>query len=159
VLGLNGIDPAKLTHKVILVWSVREEVGLEGAAAVAAMFGPSVKRVHAVDTFVSSDSPLEDHRFGFAPLGAGAVVRALDNSSVTPPDEIDRLVALARAQNIPIQVGTTNGGNDGSELVRYGAVNVPIAWPLRYSHSPAEVVDLRDVKALADLVRAVIQAP
>jgi putative aminopeptidase FrvX len=159
VLGLNGIDPAKLTHKVILVWSVREEVGLEGAAAVAAMFGPSVKRVHAVDTFVSSDSPLEDNRFGFAPLGAGAVVRALDNSSVTPPDEIDRLVALARAQNIPIQVGTTNGGNDGSELVRYGAVNVPIAWPLRYSHSPAEVVDLRDVKALADLVRAVIQAP
>jgi putative aminopeptidase FrvX len=159
ILGLGGLDPARLTHKVILVWSVREEGGLEGAAAVGALFGPSVKRVYAVDTFVSSDSPLEDRRQGYAPLGAGAVMRALDNSSVTPPEEIDRVLQLARLLGIPLQVGTTNGGNDGSRLASYGAVNVPLGWPLRYSHSPAEVIDLRDVKALSDLVRAVVQGP
>lgn len=159
ILAARELDQTALKRKVIFVWSVREETGLDGAAAVAATYGPTVRRVHAVDTFVSSDSPIESSRFGYAPIGAGAVVRALDNSSVTPPAEIDRVVALARARRIPLQVGTTNGGNDGSELVRIGALNVPLAWPLRYSHSPAEVVDLRDVRALADIVKAVIVAP
>ncbi|HEY4132158.1 MAG TPA: M20/M25/M40 family metallo-hydrolase, partial [Gemmatimonadaceae bacterium] len=145
ILALDEIEPAKLDHKVIFIFSVREEGGLEGAKAAAAAFGPSVHRVHAVDTFVSSDSPLESHRFAFAPIGQGAVVRALDNSSVTPPDEINDVVKLAKAQNIPLQVGVTNGGNDGSEFVRLGAVDVALAWPLRYSHSPAEVIDLRDL--------------
>jgi putative aminopeptidase FrvX len=33
-------------------------------------------------------------------------------------------------------------------------VDVPIGWPLRYSHSPAEVIDLKDLVSLADVVRA-----
>ena len=41
--------------------------------------------MHAVDTFVSADSPLETGRFAVVPIGSGAVVRALDNSSVAPP--------------------------------------------------------------------------
>jgi putative aminopeptidase FrvX len=154
ILALREIDPAKLTHKVIFSWSVREETALGGAAAMAATLGPTVKRVYAVDTFVSSDSPLESPRFALAPIGAGAVVRALDNSSATPPAETDRVVRIARDAGIPLQVGTTNGGNDGSEFVRYGAVDVPISWPLRYSHSPAEVIDLVDVRSLARLVAA-----
>jgi putative aminopeptidase FrvX len=154
LLALRHVDPAQLQHKVIFVWSVREEVGLDGAAAVAATLGPTVHRVHAIDTFVSSDAPLESRRFAYAPLGAGAALRAFDNSSVTPPNEIARVVHIADAEHIPLTVGTTNGGNDGSVFVPYGAVNVPLGWPLRYSHSPAEVVDLRDIAALARLVAA-----
>jgi putative aminopeptidase FrvX len=154
LLALDEIDPAKLDHKVIFVWSVREEGGLQGAKAVAATLGPSVHRVHAIDTFVSSDSPLESHRFAYAPIGAGAVVRALDNSSVTPPDELDRVIKLAKASAIPLQYGVTNGGNDGSEFARWGAPDVALAWPLRYSHSPAEVMDLRDLRSLTRLVAA-----
>jgi putative aminopeptidase FrvX len=63
-------------------------------------------------------------------------------------------VAVARRAGIPVQVGTTNGGNDGSTFTRYGAIDIPIAWPLRYSHSPAELIDLGDVHALARLVAA-----
>jgi len=159
LLALAEIDPAKLDHKVIFVWSVREEGGLEGAKAAAATFGPSVHRVHAVDTFVSSDSPVESHRFGYAPIGQGAVMRALDNSSVTPPDEIDRVTKIARSLAIPLQVGVTNGGNDGSEFARYGAADVALAWPLRYSHSPAEVIDLRDLRSLTRIVAALAKAP
>lgn len=159
LLALDEIDPAKLDHKVIFVWSVREEGGLQGAKALAATLGPSVHRVHAVDTFVSSDSPLESRRFAYAPLGAGAVVRALDNSSVTPPDEIERVIRIARANGIPLQYGTTNGGNDGSEFARWGAINVAIGWPLRYSHSPAEVMDLRDLRSLTRLVAALAKTP
>ena len=156
ILAVRALDPKTLAHKVIFVWSVREEIGLDGARATAVNFGPSVKRIYAVDTFVSSDSPIESSRFAHIPIGTGAVVRALDNSSVAPRDEVARVVALARAHHIPIQVGTTNGGNDGSELTRYGALDVPLSWPSRYSHSPVELLDLRDVRSLADVVRAVI---
>lgn len=152
LMALRQIDPARLTHKVIFVWSVREEVGLEGAAAAAAEFGPTVRRVHAIDTFVSSDSPLESPRFALAPLGDGATLRSLDNSSVTPPDEVARALRLARAARVPVQFGTTNGGNDGSVFVPWGTVDVAVGWPLRYSHSPAELVDLRDIDALGRIV-------
>jgi len=85
-------------------------------------------------------------------------VRALDNSSATPPAEVDRVLSIARAARIPMQVGTTNGGNDGSEFVRYGAVDVPIGWPLRYSHSPAEVIDLRDLVSLSRIIERLAHA-
>jgi putative aminopeptidase len=157
ILALRHLDPTKLKHQVIFIFSVREEIGLEGAAVAAAALGTSPRRVHAVDTFVSADSPLELQNFAVAPIGKGAVARATDNSSVTPPAYVDSLVQVARARGIALQVGTTNGGNDGSTFTLYGIVDVAMGWPLRYSHSPAEVVDLRDVASLADLIQAVAE--
>ena len=157
VLALAALDRSRLEHEVIFLWSVREETGLEGAAVAARALGLRPRRVHAVDTFVSADSPLEVQSFGVAPLGAGAVVRAIDNSAVAPAPLVDSLASLASARRIPLQLGATNGGNDGSAFAPWGVPDVPIAWPLRYSHSPAEVADLQDVVALADLVRAIAE--
>jgi putative aminopeptidase FrvX len=154
ILALESIDRARLEHRVIFAWSVREESGLEGAKALAQELGPNVSRVYAIDTFVSSDSPLESSRFASAKIGEGPVARALDNSSVTPPDEVDRLTRIARVARIPLQIGTTNGGNDGSELARYGAIDDPLGWPSRYSHSPVELMDLRDLRSLARMIAA-----
>ncbi len=152
LFAMKALNPKTLTHKVIFAFSTREEIGLYGAAALAAEFGISVKRVHAIDTFVSSDTPFEPHRFADAPLGMGAVARMLDNSSVTPPQEFDRVIRIAEGHGIPLQWGTTGGGNDGSEFVRFGVADVPIGWPLRYSHSPVETVDLRDIVSLSRIV-------
>jgi putative aminopeptidase FrvX len=157
ILALRRLDRAKLKHAVVFVFSTREEIGLEGAGAVAHQLGTGTRRVHAIDTFVSADSPLELQNFAVAKLGAGAVARALDNSSITPPAYVDSLAQLARARGIALQIGTTNGGNDGSMFTPFGVVDVPMGWPLRYSHSPAEVVDLKDLVSLADLVRAVAE--
>lgn len=157
VLAVRRLIPARLKHTVIFIWSVREEIGLEGAQAAANALGLKAARVHAIDTFVSADSPLEPQNFALAPLGHGAVARALDNSSATPPAYVDSLVELARHRRIPFQVGTTNGGNDGSVFAAYGVPDVPVGWPLRYSHSPAETVDLRDVVSLADMIQAVAE--
>lgn len=157
VIALRRLNPARLRHTVVFVWSVREEIGLEGARAVANALGLRPARVHAIDTFVSADSPREPQNFAMAPLGRGAVARALDNSAVTPPAYVDTLVALARARHIALQVGTTNGGNDGSVFAGYGVPDIPIGWPLRYSHSPAETIDLRDVASLADIIQAIAE--
>ena len=157
ILALRHLDRAALKHQVIFIWSTREEIGLEGAQAAAAALGTTARRVHAIDTFVSADSPLELANFAVAPLGQGAVARSLDNSSITPPAYVDSLVQVARARRVSLQVGTTNGGNDGSVFTPFGVVDVAIGWPLRYSHSPAEVVDLRDVVSLADIIQAVAE--
>jgi putative aminopeptidase FrvX len=157
VLAVRHLDRSKLRHAVVFIWSVREEVGLEGAAAAAHQLGLSASRVHAIDTFVAADSPLELPNFAVAPVGAGAVARAVDNSAVTPPALLDSLVRVARLRGIPLQLGTTNGGNDGSAFAAWGVPDVALGWPLRYSHSPAEVVDLRDVASLASLVQAVAE--
>jgi putative aminopeptidase FrvX len=140
---------------VTFVWSTEEEVGLKGAAALAARMvkeGQAPDFVFAIDTFVSSDSPLESKRFADAEIGKGFVIRAIDNSNIAPREYVDRVVALARENKIPVQYGVTGGGNDGAVFVRYGTVDIPLSWPLRYAHSAAEVIDTRDVDALAKIV-------
>jgi putative aminopeptidase len=140
---------------VTFVWSTEEEVGLKGAAAVAermAKDGHAPDFVFAIDTFVSSDSPLESKRFADAEIGQGFVIRAIDNSNVAPREYVDRVVQLANENKIPVQYGVTGGGNDGAVFPRYGSVDIPLSWPLRYAHSAAEVIDLRDVDALARIV-------
>lgn len=159
LFAVRQIDPAKLARKTWFVWSVREEGGLNGARAFGAEHGRELTRVYSIDTFVSSDTPLESPHFAFAPLGRGAVLRGLDNGALTPPGERLRILAIAATNRIPIQLGTTFGSTDGSGITAYGPVNTSLSWPGRYSHSPAEVLDLRDVDALARLVAAVAVTP
>jgi putative aminopeptidase FrvX len=158
LFAVQRIDPTKLPRKTYFVWSVREEGGLNGARAFGAEHGRELVRVYSIDTFVSSDTPLESPHFAFAPLGKGAVLRGLDNGALTPPGERDRILAIARAQQIPIQIGTTMGSTDGSAITALGPVNTSLSWPGRYSHSPAEVLDLRDVDALTRLIAALALA-
>jgi putative aminopeptidase len=146
---------------VTFVWSTGEEEGLVGAAKLASRLageGHTPDFVFAVDTFVSSDSPLESKRFGAAKLGDGFVIRAIDSSNIARHDLVERVIQLARKNNIPVQYGVTAGGNDGSAFVRYGSADIPLGWALRYSHSPAEVVDTRDVDALGRIVAAIAKS-
>ncbi|MGI8771237.1 MAG: M28 family peptidase [Acidobacteriaceae bacterium] len=147
------LGPELRGRNVTLVWSTREELGLFGAVAYAehAAAEKSVPDfVFAIDTFVSSDSPLESQRFADALLGDGFVIRAIDNSNIVPESQVTRLRSLLAAHAIPVQYGVTGGGNDGAAFLRFGSTDVPLGWPLRYSHSPAELIDTRDLSALAN---------
>jgi len=156
--AIKRIRPDSLRGKVIFVWSVQEEGGLNGARYFGDQHGKSLRRVYSIDTFVSSDTPLESKHFAYAPLGNGAVLRALDNSSIVPREDRERIVRLARERGIPLQVGTTFGGTDGSAIQIWGPHNIGLSWPGRYSHGPAEVLDLRDLESLARLILAVAHA-
>ncbi|MDP2319744.1 MAG: M20/M25/M40 family metallo-hydrolase [Acidobacteriota bacterium] len=155
VRAVNRIDPTQLTSRVIFAWSVHEEGGLRGANAMARRFGKTTARIYSLDTFVSSDTPLESPHFAHAPLGKGPVLRAIENSSVSPESERARVVRAAHAAGIPLQIGLTQGGTDGSAFTYWGAPNQGLSWPGRYSHSPGEVLDLRDLDNLVRLVVAV----
>lgn len=155
IAAMRGIDPDRLNNRVTFAWVVEEEVGLNGAGFMAERFHPPF--VFAVDTFVSSDSPVDPQRMAYARLGGGAISRAMDNSSITPAEMVDRIAMIARKRNIPLYIGTTGGGNDGSMFTRFGSINLPLSWPGRYSHSPVEVMDRRDLESLIQLIIALAQ--
>jgi putative aminopeptidase FrvX len=158
LLALRRIDRTKLHRKVIFAWSVGEEVGLNGAQALAKRL-KGLAEVHPVDTFVSADSPIESRRFADARLGQGPVLRAMDNGYMAPRPLVDRFLGIAKRAGIPIQVGFTGGSTDGIPFLPDGPAMLPFSWPGRYSHSPVEVADLRDLEALVKLVVATAEAP
>lgn len=155
LLALGQIDPAKLTRRVTFAWVVEEETGLVGSLELARRL-TGLTRVHPVDTFVSSDSPRESRQYAYAPLGKGVVLRAMDNASLVPRPLIDRFLALAGRHGIPVQYGFTGGASDGVAFLPNGVEMLPFSWPGRYSHSPIEVSDLRDVEALIRLIVATV---
>jgi putative aminopeptidase FrvX len=157
--AVRALDPGRIKRRVYFVWAVEEELGLNGARAFGEAHGTELTRVYAVDTFVSSDTPLESPHFAYAMLGKGAVLRGLDDGSLSPRAERERVIRIAKAAGIPLQVGTTQGSTDGSAVSPWGAPNAGLSWPGRYSHGPAEVLDLRDVDALKRLIEAVVTAP
>jgi len=108
---------------------------------------------------VSSDTPLELPTFAHVPLGAGSVLRALDDGTISSRAERERVMRAARAAGVPLQIGTTHGSTDATSFARWGAVGAGLSWPGRYSHSPAEVLDLRDLGGLARLIVAAVSAP
>ncbi len=159
LMAVRAIDPATLPRKTYFVWDVGEEAGLLGARAFGVTHGTTLTRTYAIDTFVSSDTPLELPTFALAPLGKGPVLRGLDNATVVSRAERERVIKAARTAAIPLQLGTTQGSTDGSAIGAFGAPNIGISWPGRYSHTPGEVLDLRDLDALSKLVKALALAP
>jgi putative aminopeptidase FrvX len=150
------IDWKSIKGKTItFAWDVQEETGLYGASRLAEKL--KVDYVFPVDTFVSSDGPFDPKRFAFLPLGKGAVLRAVDSSSITPHDKLQKVLQIARRHGIPIQVGNTRGGNDGSVFLPEGAVDIPLSWPGTYSHSFIEKIHRKDLEALTDLIAALVK--
>jgi putative aminopeptidase FrvX len=143
--GLKG-------RTITFAWSVEEETGLHGARAMAEAIKPDY--VFAIDTFVSSDSPLENKRFGYARIGYGAVLRAIDSSNITPQALVRRVIELSVQKGIPVQARNTRGGNDGSVFVAEGAADIPLSWPGTYAHSFIEKIHRRDLDALTALIKA-----
>lgn len=141
--------------KISFAWSVQEEIGLRGAARLAERM--PVDYVFAIDTFVSTDSPLENQRFGLARVGAGAVIRAIDSSTIVPHHELEKVINIASSRRIPLQLANSRGGNDGSVFIPRGAVNIPLSWPGAYAHSFIEKIHQKDLEALTNLIIAIVE--
>src|ERR1700723_182006 len=155
IVAANAIGPQLPGRDVTFVWSTEGGVGSKGAAEFAkqaAKDGRAPDFVFLVDAFMSSDSPVESKPPAGAELGKGFAVPAADSSPSVPQKYVDRIVALANKHQIPVQHGVTAAENDGAVFSRYGSVNVALGFPLRYSHSPAELIDTRDFDALGSIV-------
>jgi endoglucanase len=74
------------------------------------------------------------------------------------PVLFERLIALAKANNIPVQVSALAQGasNDANalQLNRSGPATGIVAIPNRYMHSPVEICSTKDLEHAANLLAA-----
>ncbi len=144
-------------NDLYFVFTVQEELGLRGARTAA--YGIDPDYGIAVDVTVAGDTPEAAHGYSSA-AGKGAAIKVMDSSVICHPAVVARMEVLAGAQGITCQRDIIrSGGTDAGAIhqTRRGVYTGGISIPCRYTHSPMEMVDCRDVEACAALVAAFAQ--
>lgn len=145
-------------NEIVAVFSVQEEVGLRGATTAAYAAEPQLGI--AIDVTGVGDVPSLKTKVAVK-LGSGAAVKIMDRSLIATPWVVDMMEKLAKEKDIPMQREVLPyGGTDAGAIqkTRGGVPTGAISIPCRYIHSEAETVDIRDVRACIDLIKACIQA-
>ncbi len=146
---LENVLKMNLNKKVFFVWTVQEEIGLKGAKAFVSRH--NIDLCYAVDSFACCSSLTGD-----VGCGKGPVLRMVDNSAIGSYDEMKKILDIAHRYDIPIQVGITGGGTDGSVAMESGAKMVPITLSVKYLHSQAEYISLEDFQNLVKLLTTLL---
>jgi putative aminopeptidase FrvX len=148
------LRPDALRFDVTLAATVQEEIGLLGAASLA-RDGRSYDLGVILDNGLAGDIPTVAEHHMPVRLGGGPALVHRDSSAHYSARVIRELHALAERDGIPVQDAVLYSySSDGANLIRQGMETVLIAPPIRYSHSPFEAVDPRDVEAAARLLEA-----
>lgn len=154
--ALRLLSRRKLAAGVFAVSTTQEEIGLRGAQT--SCFGVEPKVGIAVDVTFASDTPGDSKKAtSDVKLGGGpAIVRGANIN----PKLYTRLIEAAEAKNIPYQLEAAPGGTgtdaNAMQLSRAGVATALIGVPLRYMHTPVEVLCLRDLENTAKLLAEVI---
>ena len=137
------------------VAAVQEEVGdFAGSRTVAYDLEPAVAIAvdvtHATDVRGGDPEDEGEHKLGGGP--------ALMRGPSMHPRIFDLLYETAEAEGIPVTVevsrGHTNTDADAMYLSRVGVATGLVSIPLRYMHTPVEVVQLDDVENAIRLIVA-----
>ncbi|NAZ35391.1 M20/M25/M40 family metallo-hydrolase [Rubellimicrobium sp. CFH 75288] len=146
-----------------LVWSVQEEFNLRGAVVAAQTLRPDI--AIQIDLMLATDTPdLADR--GEMALGAGPGMslysfhgRGTLNGVIPHPALVRLFEDAAAAEGIPLQRSAQVGVlTDLSyvQTVGEGVASIDVGFPMRHSHSPLEVCDLRDLEGLTRLLAAAL---
>ena len=143
-----------LAAKVVAVATTQEEIGTRGAITAAYAVNPHI--AIAIDVGHATDHPDCDNRkHGETKLGAGPIICRGANIN---PKIHDRLIACAKKLRIPYQLEADPRptGTDARAIQtgRAGIATGLISVPLRYMHTPSEVVDLEDLERCVKLLTA-----
>ena len=143
---LSGED---LNCRLTVLCSTREEVGGQGAVTGAYSSAPT--QAVAVDVSFALQPEAPEEKCG--KLGGGPMIGVAPILNRTMGE---KLFAIARRRNMPhkadVMGGETGTNGDGIAVSRSGVRTALVSIPLRYMHTPAEVIDLRDVENTAQLL-------
>jgi endoglucanase len=143
-----------LKRRVTVLLSTREETGGQGASTGAFSAEPSEAICVDVGFACQPGVPPEKSH----PLGGGPMVgfAPVLNRRIS-----ENLVKTAVKNNIPykrdVMGGSTGTNSDNIAVVRSGVPTGMVSIPLRYMHTPAEVIDLRDIENTALLIAEYIK--
>jgi endoglucanase len=147
-------ESGNLKGSFAAVAGVQEEIGLFGARTAAFEVRPDI--AIAVDVTHATDAPgVDEKEIGSHPLGSGPVI---GRGSTLSPKVFELLVETAEAEGIEHSLSASGRGTstdaDVLQISRAGIPTGLVSIPLRYMHSPVEMVDLRDVEAVVELLAA-----
>ena len=129
-----------------------EEVGLFGARQIAYSLHPDAALV--VDVTHATDYPgVNKQAHGEVRIGKGPT---LTHGGCNHVELVKRLEAVAAQKNIPLQheAMSATSGTDTDVIfwTRGGIPSALISLPNRYMHSPVEVVSLKDLEQIPELM-------
>ncbi|WP_217952609.1 M42 family metallopeptidase [Adlercreutzia caecimuris] len=132
--------------------TTQEEIGTRGAMTSAHAVNPDVAL--AFDVTHATDYPgIDAAKYGKIVCGEGPVIARGPNIN---PVVFERLVAAAKAEGIPYQLeaepSVTGTDARAIQVARDGIPTGLISVPLRYMHTPTEVVCLADLQATVRLI-------
>jgi putative aminopeptidase FrvX len=135
----------------------QEEITFGGARTSAYSLRPDC--AIAVDVTFATDQPgIDEKELGRHKLGTGAV---LTRGSTLHPYLFELLHETAEAEGIPFTVSASARGTgtdaDAIHISRAGIPSAVVSVPLRYMHSPVEMMQLDDIDAAARLIAAFAQ--
>src|SRR5918997_3965198 len=136
------------------VAAVQEEIGAHGARVMAYGLEPDLAVV--VDVTHATDAPgVDPGELGDHGLGSGPVVTRGAIVSRTVNDLLDEVAAAEGIECATEAAGRSTGTDaDTVHFSRAGVAAAVVSIPLRYMHSPGELVDLADVEATIRLLTA-----
>lgn len=151
-------EKKKLAAKVVSVATSQEEIGTRGATTSTYIVNPHI--AVAIDVGHATDHPDCDNRkFGETKLGGGPIICRGPNIN---PRIYQRLLAAAKAAKVPFQLEAdprpTGTDARAIQMARGGVATGLISIPLRYMHTPSELVDLEDVERCVKLLVAFAKA-
>jgi endoglucanase len=162
VLLAQAVKGAELPATVHFVVTVQEEVGLRGARMITHRLSPTA--AIAVDTMPAGGTPdVSDTQDLTMRIGDGPVITLASQSgsggALAQPGMARFLDACAAEAGVTVQRGLFYGGNSDAAAMHLVGSGVPVGilnLARRYSHSPAEMLDLNDAMgAFRMLVAAV----
>jgi endoglucanase len=145
--ALKDIDLPVTVHFVV---TVQEEVGLRGAKMITHRLNPTA--AIAVDTMPAGGTPdVSDTQDLTMRIGDGPVITLASRSSgggaLAQPGMVRFLDACAEVAGVEAQRGVFYGGNSDAASMHLVRAGIPVGIlniARRYSHSPAEMLDLND---------------
>lgn len=151
--ALEKLAGKEYPYTVHAVFATREEVGKQGAQT--ALFGLAPDEALVTDVSFAVGHGVAETQG--SPQGSGAMVAY---SPILQREVSDTLIALAEQNGIPhtVEVLDRHTGTDADVAVIAGAgvKTGLISIPLKNMHTAAELVQLSDIEAVADLMAAYV---
>lgn len=138
-----------------VVFSVQEELGERGAKIAAFDIAPDI----AIAVDVSFAYCLGDREYECGKMGQGPMIGISPSLS---REISDKLIEISKDENIPYQLEVMNGltstNADQFSVNKTGCKACTVSIPLKYMHTPSEIIQIEDVENTGRLIAAYIRS-
>ncbi|UZE92582.1 MAG: M42 family metallopeptidase [Methanosarcinales archaeon] len=161
VMMIEALKRTKAKSTIYAVGTVQEEVGLKGAKTSA--FGLSPDVALATDITIAGDHPGIEKKDSSIEIGKGPSITVMDAAGrgiITPAPVLRWLEETAKKNKIPYQLDVSDGGTTDATAIQLTKAGIPsgtLSLPMRYAHSPVEVLSLKDLDTCAELMARALE--